>query len=315
MAADDLQARVDELQVLAAIYGDALEVAPDGSTVSVTLPDPRSQPQLVLRLLLPDAYPSSLPPVFELHSDVAPAAGDLGQWAADLEALFVPGEVVLFTWIELLRERWEDVACAHCQQQEAAAAAAAVEAAEAAAAADALDDALRQSTLQDGGSSAASGASAELQGAMEDLLPLIVHGEPFTEKRSTFQAHLAPASSILQVGGDAGGLPSLDGWPGRHDTAAPLCPRSRAAVTQGHLPRAQVEAFMDILLQNNKVRAATHNIMAYRIERPATTEGAAPAFLQACCRCLRPHHQSTAVRFNLDRSTKNLLPGFAGFQR
>jgi hypothetical protein len=30
----------------------------------------------------------------------------------------------------------------------------------------------------------------------------------------------------------------------------------------------QVEALMEVLLQNNKVRAATHNIMAYRIEQP-----------------------------------------------
>ncbi len=30
----------------------------------------------------------------------------------------------------------------------------------------------------------------------------------------------------------------------------------------------QVEAVMEVLLQNNKIRAATHNIMAYRIEQP-----------------------------------------------
>ena len=30
----------------------------------------------------------------------------------------------------------------------------------------------------------------------------------------------------------------------------------------------QVEAVMDVLLMNNKIRAATHNIMAYRIEQP-----------------------------------------------
>lgn len=37
---------------------------------------------------------------------------------------------------------------------------------------------------------------------------------------------------------------------------------------------------MEVLLQNNKIRAATHNIMAYRIERPAAAEGVAPTFLQ-----------------------------------
>lgn len=35
---------------------------------------------------------------------------------------------------------------------------------------------------------------------------------------------------------------------------------------------------MEILLQNNKIRAATHNIMAYRIEQPERG-----TFQQASC--------------------------------
>ena len=53
----------------------------------------------------------------------------------------------------------------------------------------------------------------------------IVHGHPITEKKSTFQAHLAPITH-----------PS------------------------------EVKLMLDVLLQNSKIRDATHNIMAYRIE-------------------------------------------------
>ena len=61
-----------------------------------------------------------------------------------------------------------------------------------------------------------------------DLAARIVHGIPFTEKKSKFQAHLC------------GSLTCID----------------------------QVDVVMSILLQNRKVAAATHNIMAYRLQRP-----------------------------------------------
>lgn len=58
-------------------------------------------------------------------------------------------------------------------------------------------------------------------GMPEDL---IIHGEPFTESKSTFQAHLAPVTSTEDV-----------------------------------------QNCMTSLLQHNKIRNATHNILAYRI--------------------------------------------------
>eukprot|EP00887_Chlorella_sp_A99_P002656 scaffold6.g2656.t1 len=154
------------------------------------------------------------------------------------------GWEVLFTWVELLRERWEELTEHQRLAEEQAAAAAAAEAAEVAEALEAA--ALQEERTASGGAAGSAGAgggrSAALEAAMAELGGRIVHGEPFTEKRSTFQAHLAPATSMEQV-----------------------------------------EAFMEILLHNNKIRQATHNIMAYRIERAASTAAgasAAPSFLQ-----------------------------------
>mmetsp|Transcript_8016 Transcript_8016/g.19690 ORF Transcript_8016/g.19690 Transcript_8016/m.19690 type:complete len:585 (+) Transcript_8016:120-1874(+) len=62
---------------------------------------------------------------------------------------------------------------------------------------------------------------------MEAMRPHIVSGEPNTERKSTFQAHLAPVRSTDEV-----------------------------------------FAVVAILMENNKVRNATHNIMAYRIYMP-----------------------------------------------
>lgn len=61
----------------------------------------------------------------------------------------------------------------------------------------------------------------------KSMVSKIVSGEPFMDRKSTFQAHVAPVTSL-----------------------------------------AEVNAVMDILLENNKIRNATHNIMAYRICLP-----------------------------------------------
>lgn len=62
---------------------------------------------------------------------------------------------------------------------------------------------------------------------MAGITDHIISGDPFTERKSTFQAHLCPVTSIDQV-----------------------------------------KAVVAVLLQNNKIRNATHNIMAYRTPVP-----------------------------------------------
>ena len=59
------------------------------------LPRSRLQPHITLRVHLPATYPSQHPPVFELSCDIL-SGGQLGELAAELEALFAPG--ALFSW-------------------------------------------------------------------------------------------------------------------------------------------------------------------------------------------------------------------------
>ncbi|PSC72714.1 IMPACT isoform X1 [Micractinium conductrix] len=223
---DDTAARADELCALQAIYGDEFVGAGsadgDASTLSFAIPDAAAQLQLTLRVHLPASYPSQDPPICELACDcVAPDV--LAALAAELEGMFAPGEVVLWQWIEHLREQWESSLAPPPPAAERAAPAGDTDAA--------LAAELQAAALlsEEGGGQRAErsqrgAVDAELEAVMAQVVGSVVHGEPFTEKRSTFQAHLAPAKSMRDV-----------------------------------------EALMELLLQNNKIRAATHNIMAYRI--------------------------------------------------
>jgi hypothetical protein len=71
-----------------------------------------------LRVHLPPSYPSEHPPVLELSDSCDCLPGDvLLGLAAELEAMFSPGEVVLWNWVEHLRERWPDIAPQQQQPQ------------------------------------------------------------------------------------------------------------------------------------------------------------------------------------------------------
>jgi hypothetical protein len=76
----------------------------------VHIPSREADPRIVARAILPADYPSASPPVAEVaapHLEPGAAAAA----AAQLDALFAPGEVVLFAWFEWLREQheaWQD---------------------------------------------------------------------------------------------------------------------------------------------------------------------------------------------------------------
>ncbi|GAB4820721.1 hypothetical protein N2152v2_007767 [Parachlorella kessleri] len=216
------QLQEEELCAVRSIYGEEAVVCVDAHSFRVSVPE-EGGANVALAFYLPDSYPSLTPPVFELRSDYLPG-GVVEELIRELEAAFSPGEVVLFTWIEHLRERWLELAPG--PQQEAEQDLPGHAGAEALSAAS-LDGPESAGILSDAAPAGPFDDPLEArQLVMAEMVDGIVHGEPFTEKRSTFQAHLAPVTNIQQV-----------------------------------------EAVMDVLLQNNKIRAATHNIMAYRIEQ------------------------------------------------
>lgn len=187
---------------------------------------------------------------------------DLLQWAtAQLEQQhFVPGEVVLYNYVEWLKQ--QEVLAGPGPEAVAAAEDAAHQAggprradgqeedldsygsdysydededfdAEQYAHTEEAGNASRQQHC--GGSQASSTASA--QRLIQAVEGRIVSGEPVVERKSTFQAHVARVHSAEEAG-----------------------------------------AVVEALLRNNKVRAATHNISAYRVR----LAGQPGAFVQDC---------------------------------
>lgn len=123
----------------------------------------------------------------------APLAQQPQSFAWASPPLSFTGEVVLWQWVEHLRERWTGLAPKPAAE-DAAADAAAYADAEAALAAE-----LQAAELLESGDEAGAGerrqrqarglaaGDEELERALAEVAETVVHGEPFTERRSTFQ--------------------------------------------------------------------------------------------------------------------------------
>eukprot|EP00898_Chlorokybus_atmophyticus_P008209 jgi/Chlat1/838/Chrsp104S01177 len=207
------EVQTEELQVLQSIYGDDCEVDLEAFSCKLGVADTG----LVLSAHLPVDYPAIEPPVFLLEG----AADDAKrEWAcSQLEQLYwqTPGEVVLFKWVEWLKSEQESIA------RPAQSASASIATSVAAPLQQHADDFHKVVQTEE----TALKLQHEAQRASKTLSSSIsvFHGEPFTERRSTFQAHVAVVKSVDDV-----------------------------------------QLVMNELMQNKKVAAATHNIMAYRIK-------------------------------------------------
>lgn len=295
MAEEDPQ--LEELDAIEAIYGDDCECSRESGArlARVWLPSRASDNPLVFEVRvacyslavahqllpiiivllaqanLPGDYPSASPPIVSIErSDLSDDVVAL--MSAELLSMFRPGEVVIYAWAEWLRESLAP----ECPIDGAREAEGEHEAERLAGLS--LDD--PPSTSHDDASEARGDDALIVQvthgcateqcvgdhgrtqyacrppmqapwGAVrvtceadKRRLEVMVavsrrtrHGDPFTERKSTFQAHCCQVGSVEEV-----------------------------------------RAVVDYLLTNNKIRNATHNIMAYRISVP----GKEGVFLQDC---------------------------------
>ncbi|KAG0559273.1 hypothetical protein M758_10G090900 [Ceratodon purpureus] len=196
-------AQAEELEVLRSIYGE--EDCQISSTnqfceVKVYPADGSSNGELSLRLgvHLPESYPSASCPVAELHASWL-SENSRRQVVEMLTSLYeeAVGEVVVFRWVEWLKEQdwlWEE---ARRWILERAPPVQIID--EKVATTASLDSHLPEEVVLH--TSLQSSERILDEKGLEELDRIlgIVHGEPFTEKRSTFQAHLAPAKSADDV--------------------------------------------------------------------------------------------------------------------
>ncbi|KAK3239009.1 hypothetical protein CYMTET_51034 [Cymbomonas tetramitiformis] len=97
---EDRGARQDELDALAAIYGDDCSIFPVESRCEIHVPDAR----VTLRALLPAGYPSKLAPYVEIEDQSGCVPRYDVQAQADALHAESPGDVILFQLVEWLKE-------------------------------------------------------------------------------------------------------------------------------------------------------------------------------------------------------------------
>ena len=219
------QDRAEELEALAAIFADDFRlVADDTFELSVELPDSR---RLELLCHLPENYPSQTTPLFELkaawlgHDDEAALAAGLESVAAAHV-----GQVIVFKWTEFLREESVSLTTPPTPPRVSLAPPA-----------QPSSHGRVEENVEGDGSKAGGGEVEDQEGGMlsafedEDLSKLSIsatqrrhadgygakrsglvvaaevarweaqihHGEPFCDRKSTFQAHMAPVFSAEEV--------------------------------------------------------------------------------------------------------------------
>ncbi|XP_040488566.1 protein IMPACT isoform X2 [Ursus maritimus] len=181
------QRQNEEIEAMAAIYGEEWCVIDDCAKIfCIRISDDIDDPKwtLCLQVMLPDEYPGTAPPIYQLN-----APWLKGQERADLsnslEEIYIQniGESILYLWVEKIRDvliqksqmtepgpdvkkktEEEDVEC---------------------------EDDLILACQPETPAKALDFGISENRAEIEELPP-IDHGIPITDRRSTFQAHLAP---------------------------------------------------------------------------------------------------------------------------
>ena len=162
---DNLSLQIDEIEALSAIYDKQMEVE-----------DPVSRSYLFriitnplytfnLYAVLPSTYPTSSPPKYELRAPWLQAKERI-YLQENLDRIYneACGESILFTWIEFIKEFVESKINLNVKESD------------------------QHEKLP-----VVSECASSLQ------VPALVHGEPFTDRRSTFQAHLAVVDSAAKI--------------------------------------------------------------------------------------------------------------------
>ncbi|XP_025938991.1 protein IMPACT isoform X3 [Apteryx rowi] len=233
------QQQLDEIEALSSIYGeDWCVVDEDEKIYCIKISDCLEQPKwtLCLQVVLPPGYPSAEPPIYQLNASWL-RGQDYMELANSLEEIYIQnlGESILYLWVEKIRE----VLIEKAQSSDPAEPdnkKTSEEVDE-----DNEDDFLLDyQPVQEDSVKMLNFITSESQ--EDEELPSIHHGNPITDRRSTFQAHLAPVVTLQQSR-------TL------HNIQDAITPRTWS----------DVKRVLEKLYENKKIASATHNIYAYRI--------------------------------------------------
>ncbi|KAL8182226.1 UNVERIFIED_CONTAM: hypothetical protein K2H54_049396 [Gekko kuhli] len=198
MAATDpetAQRQTEEIEALSAIYGDEWCVIDENEKVfCIKISDCLEHPKwtLCLQVILPPEYPTIAPPVYQLNAPWL-LGQEYAEIANNLEDIYAQnlGESILYLWVEKIREILIE------KSQSSAPGPNIKKITEETIMEHEEDFSLECQPFQP---YAAVTLNFDLPESEEDEeLPPIYHGNPITDRRSTFQAHLAPVVTPKQV--------------------------------------------------------------------------------------------------------------------
>ncbi|XP_036349494.1 protein IMPACT [Ochotona princeps] len=188
------QRQNEEIEAMAAIYGEEWCVIDDCAKIfCIRISDDIDDPKwtLCLQVMLPNEYPGTAPPIYQLN-----APWLKGQERADLsnslEEIYIQniGESILYLWVEKIR----DVLIEKAQMAEPG-----PEVKKKTEPVVVKCEKPRKPPSQPGTSAKAANTKVKEKRVEVEEVPPIDHGVPITDRRSTFQAHLAPVVCPEQV--------------------------------------------------------------------------------------------------------------------
>lgn len=191
---EDLQSQIEEVEALSAIYGDEWCVIDEASRIfCIKISDNLEEPKLTacLQIILPPDYPSAAPPIYQINASWL-RGPERAKLANSLEDLYVEhaGESILYLWVEKVREFLvEKSHSAETVDQPEQVNLTAEEDV------DDGEDMPDFSTLKLNTES----AHLFMDHGNDEEVPPIKHGSAITDRRSTFQPHLAPVVTPRQV--------------------------------------------------------------------------------------------------------------------
>uniref|UniRef100_A0A3Q2Q4N3 Impact RWD domain protein n=1 Tax=Fundulus heteroclitus TaxID=8078 RepID=A0A3Q2Q4N3_FUNHE len=189
---EDLQAQIEEVEALSSIYGDEWCVIDEASRIfCIKISSDAEEQKLTacLQIILPPDYPSAAPPIYQINAAWL-RGSERAKLANSLEDIYVEhaGESILYLWVERIRDFL--VEKSHCSeavvQQEEVNRTAEEEVED-------DEDAPDFSIL------GVEKAHLFMDQPNDEEMPPVKHGSPITDRRSTFQPHLAPVVTPRQV--------------------------------------------------------------------------------------------------------------------
>uniref|UniRef100_A0A8C3BES4 Impact RWD domain protein n=1 Tax=Cairina moschata TaxID=8855 RepID=A0A8C3BES4_CAIMO len=185
---------MDEIEALSSIYGEEWCVVDEDEKIyCIKISDCLDQPKwtLCLQVVLPPGYPTSEPPIYQLNAPWL-RGEEYTDLANSLEEIYIQnlGESILYLWVEKIREVLVEKAQSSDPEPDIKKTSEEVDE-------DSGDDFLLDyQPVQEDPVKLLNYITSESQ--EDEELPSIHHGNPLTDRRSTFQAHLAPVVTTRQ---------------------------------------------------------------------------------------------------------------------